>query len=125
MQYLAKGRTEDFAFFGIYDGHEGSYVSEYLQQHLHIRFRQRLAVHGSSGNGVTLSFMEACSLVDDEVLMTDFERMRAAKETRESMTIDMENLQLDTTDVNLPPPPPSERSREERVCSVVVECYVV
>mmetsp|Transcript_24677 Transcript_24677/g.36360 ORF Transcript_24677/g.36360 Transcript_24677/m.36360 type:complete len:1256 (+) Transcript_24677:1756-5523(+) len=118
--YLAKGRTEDFAFFGIYDGHEGSYVSEYLQQHLHIRFRQRLAVHGSSGNGVTLSFMEACSLVDDEVLMTDFERMRAAKETRESMTIDMENLQLDTTDVNLPPPPPSERSREERLSSLVV-----
>ena len=60
---MNKCRTEDFAFFGIYDGHEGSYVSEYLQQHLHLRFRQRLAVNGSESKGVTESFLEVCDLV--------------------------------------------------------------
>jgi serine/threonine protein phosphatase PrpC len=58
MQYLEKCRTEDFAFFGIYDGHEGSYVSDYLHQHLHMRFRQRLAVNGSADKGVAASFLE-------------------------------------------------------------------
>lgn len=57
-QYLSKGRTEDFGFFGVYDGHEGSYVSEYLQQHFHIRFRQRLAVNGSHDSGIKRSFLE-------------------------------------------------------------------
>jgi hypothetical protein len=61
-QYLSKGRTEDFGFFGVYDGHEGSYVSEYLQQHFHIRFRQRLAVNGSHGSGIKTSFLEVSLL---------------------------------------------------------------
>lgn len=42
----------------MYDGHEGSYVSEYLQSHFHIRFRQRLAINGSEGSGVKQSFLE-------------------------------------------------------------------
>jgi hypothetical protein len=102
LQYLSKGRTEDFGFFGVYDGHEGSYVSEYLQQHLHIRFRQRLAVNGSLGDGIKTSFLEATSLIDEEILRADYERMKQAKEARVSMTT--------TTPISADLPPAPQRN---------------
>lgn len=50
--------------------------------HLYLRFRQRLAINGSGDKGVTDSFLEAASLVDEEILQNDFERMKIAKMNR-------------------------------------------
>lgn len=81
--YFERGRTEDFAFFGIYDGHEGNYVSQYLQNNLHIKFRAKLIEHGSHETSVVLSLMEACAAADREVLFDDAMRLKAQMERRE------------------------------------------
>lgn len=63
------------------------------------------------GAGVKQSFLEAASLIDDEILRIDFERMKIAKEARVSMTSPGNDLvitppKLHNSNPPLPPVPP-------------------
>ena len=41
----------DFSFFGVYDGHGGTYSAEVLQNELHSIFEARLQMNNSFSNG--------------------------------------------------------------------------
>lgn len=75
-------KAEDFAFFGIYDGHEGSYVSEYLRQNLLTKFKECLVENGSIQDTILQSFLQACVKVELELLQKDFERLEEFNKRR-------------------------------------------
>eukprot|EP00603_Paraphysomonas_imperforata_P000492 CAMPEP_0114413482 /NCGR_PEP_ID=MMETSP0103-20121206/879_1 /TAXON_ID=37642 ORGANISM="Paraphysomonas imperforata, Strain PA2" /NCGR_SAMPLE_ID=MMETSP0103 /ASSEMBLY_ACC=CAM_ASM_000201 /LENGTH=983 /DNA_ID=CAMNT_0001581561 /DNA_START=13 /DNA_END=2964 /DNA_ORIENTATION=- len=54
--------TDDFSFFGVFDGHDGSYVSQYLQNHLLSYFQDSLSKSKSEADP-TQSFNDASSAI--------------------------------------------------------------
>ena len=90
----------DFSFFGVYDGHDGDYVSNYLKEHLMSYFQESLWSKMSTltvdqddntenikdRNGDTgiwrTSLLEAARRVDREILKLDAKRLREMSEKR-------------------------------------------
>jgi serine/threonine protein phosphatase PrpC len=93
---------DDFSFFGVFDGHDGSYVSQYLQEHLMSYFQQKLLLNAShlspsslsaSTNSDNLnkdmniwrtSFLEAACKIDREILLQDSQRLQQISDQREA-----------------------------------------
>ena len=106
---LDKSKTcieDDFSFFGVFDGHDGSYVSQYLQEHLMAYFHEKLLLNAvptsiaSSPNSKKsdvnhtpfnkdintwrTSFLEAACKIDREILLQDSQRLQAISDQREA-----------------------------------------
>lgn len=97
---------DDFAFFGVFDGHDGAYVSQYLQDHLLTYFREKLLStnisspphppNSPSSNVEKLesipiesglskwrtSFLEAACKIDREILLHDAGRLQDLSDKR-------------------------------------------
>jgi hypothetical protein len=95
---------EDFSFFGVFDGHDGSYVSQYLREHLMVYFGEKLLHHLSPSsqppsvtaspnsrkkkdlnmNPWRTSFLEAACKIDREILLLDAERLQELADQRQA-----------------------------------------
>jgi hypothetical protein len=98
--------VDDFSFFGVYDGHDGSYVSQYLQDHLMKYFQEKLLASKAKSascdalspkslkreelykqfnlNKWGASFLEAASKTDREILLYDSKRLDDIAERRDA-----------------------------------------
>ena len=83
---IDESRIPDFAFFGVFDGHNGHYVSEALQKSLYPLFVRRLEVAISESNSTQKSvkdcLKEACAQIDRAILGRDMEKQKLLKEER-------------------------------------------
>ena len=108
----------DFSFFAVYDGHDGEYVSDYLQKNLHFRFNEKLLMNGglpivppeimlmgtpppcgvdeNDDCTVRISLLEACCAVEREILTQDSTRQQSALDSRVKH---LEEVDYDSTDV--------------------------
>eukprot|EP01041_Mallomonas_annulata_P004675 gene4673-9267_t len=95
--------SPDFAFFGIFDGHNGHYVSEALQSSLYQLFRLRWeeaeelarmstdpGVRGETlGERALRCITSACAQLDRAILGHDYEKQRLLQEDRKDSTDEM------------------------------------
>jgi serine/threonine protein phosphatase PrpC len=80
--------SPDFAFFGVFDGHNGHYVSEALQKSLYVIFRGLFeesfrCMELESVSARALKCLRgACAQADKDILSRDFEKQMQLKEER-------------------------------------------
>lgn len=80
----------DVAYFGVYDGHNGYYVAEFLQSKLHKALYEVLAATNpyaarpttssspvSDNSWICSAFVDACTSCDREIIEIDFHRQKA------------------------------------------------
>ena len=93
---LTDQKAPDFAFFGIFDGHNGHYVSEALQSSLHPLFLKEGEAETAGGGPDTPlgqralhCISAACAKLDRAMLGHDFEKQRQLQAERLEESIDM------------------------------------
>jgi len=74
-----KAAVLPFAFFGIYDGHGGDTASDYICQHLHLRFAECLSAGGSEES----SNLEEQAALRDAILRVEKDWMEDASITKD------------------------------------------
>jgi protein phosphatase len=68
-------------YFGVYDGHNGDYVAEFLKRRFHEALSRQLSNQSVnqfiSPTLVEAGFVEAAYLIDREIIEADYRRLKA------------------------------------------------